>query len=71
MIISRHIKNPFNDGELIEKQVCAKNARTGPDGKNYIPDTNWGFLFSPKSFFINKKSNGYISQNQKFLKIGK
>ena len=29
-VISRHIKNLFNDGELIEKQVCAKNARTGP-----------------------------------------
>lgn len=35
-VISRHIKNLFSDGELIEKQVCAKNARTGPDGKNYI-----------------------------------
>lgn len=28
----------FNDGELIEKQVCEKNARTGPDGKNYLVD---------------------------------
>ena len=37
-VISRHIKNLFNDGELIEKQVCAKNARTGPDGKNYLVD---------------------------------
>lgn len=37
-VISRHIKNLFNDGELIEKEVCAKNARTGPDGKNYIVD---------------------------------
>ena len=37
-VISRHIKNLYNDGELIEKQVCAKNARTGPDGKNYIVD---------------------------------
>lgn len=26
----------FNDGELIEKQVCAKNARTGPDGKRLL-----------------------------------
>ena len=37
-VISQHIKNLFNDGELIEKQVCAKNARTGPDGKNYWID---------------------------------
>lgn len=37
-VISRHIKNLFSDGELIEKQVCAKNARTGPDGKSYMVD---------------------------------
>ena len=34
-VISRHIKNIFNDGELDEKQVVAKNATTGPDGKTY------------------------------------
>ena len=34
-VISRHIKNIFKDGELDEKQVVAKNATTGPDGKTY------------------------------------
>ena len=34
-VISRHIKNLFADGELDEKQVSAKNAHTGPDGKTY------------------------------------
>ena len=28
----------FSDGELDEKQVSAKNAHTGPDGKTYIVD---------------------------------
>ena len=35
-VISRHIKNIFKEGELDEQRVCAKNARTGPDGKTYI-----------------------------------
>ena len=34
-VISRHIKNIFKDNELIEKQVVAKNATTGSDGKIY------------------------------------
>ncbi len=34
-VISRHIKNIFNDNELIQEQVVAKNATTGPDGKTY------------------------------------
>lgn len=37
-VISRHISNIFKSGELDEKRVCAKNARTGPDGKTYIVD---------------------------------
>ncbi len=37
-VISRHIANVFKEGELEEKRVCAKNARTGPDGKNYLVD---------------------------------
>ena len=37
-VISRHIKNLFADGELDEKQVSAKNAHTGPDGKTYLVD---------------------------------
>lgn len=35
-VIGRHLKNIFTDGELDEKRVCAKNAHTGPDGKNYL-----------------------------------
>ena len=34
-VISRHLRNIFNSGELDEKRVCAKNAHTGPDGKTY------------------------------------
>ena len=34
-VIGRHIRNILKDGELEEKQVCAKNAHTGPDGKVY------------------------------------
>ena len=37
-VISRHIKNLFSEKELDEKQVCAKNARTGSDGKTYMVD---------------------------------
>ncbi|MBQ2659530.1 virulence RhuM family protein [Candidatus Saccharibacteria bacterium] len=34
-VIGRHLRNIFNDGELPEERVCAKNAHTGPDGKTY------------------------------------
>ena len=34
-VIGRHLRNIFNEGELDEKRVCAKNAHTGPDGKVY------------------------------------
>ncbi len=34
-VIGRHLRNIFKEGELDEKQVCAKNAHTGPDGKTY------------------------------------
>jgi hypothetical protein len=35
--ITKHIQNIFQDGELIEKSVCAKIAQTANDGKNYNP----------------------------------
>lgn len=34
-VIGRHLRNIFNDGELDENRVCAKNAHTGSDGKTY------------------------------------
>lgn len=37
-VISRHINNIYKEGELERELVCAKNARTGPDGKKYIVD---------------------------------
>ncbi len=37
-VISRHIKNIFIEGELLEKAVVAKNATTANDGKTYIVD---------------------------------
>ena len=37
-VISRHIKNLFNDGELEVKSVVAKNATTASDGKIYNID---------------------------------
>lgn len=37
-VISRHISHIINDEELDLNQVCAKNARTGSDGKRYIVD---------------------------------
>lgn len=35
-VISRHIKSIFEDEELDENRVVAKNATTASDGKNYI-----------------------------------
>lgn len=35
-VISRHVKKIFDEKELLQNQVSAKNARTGPDGKTYI-----------------------------------
>jgi hypothetical protein len=37
-VISRHIRNIFNDGELDELSVVAKNATTANDGKTYDVD---------------------------------
>ena len=34
-VITKHINNIFKENELEKMAVCAKNARTGPDGKNY------------------------------------
>jgi len=34
-VISKHLKNIFGSGELIESSVCAKNAHTASDGKIY------------------------------------
>jgi hypothetical protein len=34
-VISRHIRNTFNEGELLESSVVAKITTTAEDGKNY------------------------------------
>jgi len=34
-VISRHLKNVFDDGELSRERVVAKYATTAADGKNY------------------------------------
>ena len=34
-VITKHLKNIFNDGELEKNQVCAKFAHTANDGKTY------------------------------------
>jgi len=34
-VITKHIKNIFEDNELIKEQVCAKFAHTAGDGKSY------------------------------------
>lgn len=37
-VISRHIKNVFEEGELSPESVVAKNATTAADGKTYLVD---------------------------------
>ena len=34
-VITKHLKNIFNEGELQKEQVCAKFAHTAEDGKIY------------------------------------
>ena len=34
-VITKHISNVFEEGELDPNSVCAKFAHTAPDGKNY------------------------------------
>ena len=34
-VITKHIRNVFNSGELVKKSVCAKFAHTAHDGKTY------------------------------------
>ncbi|MFM8917096.1 MAG: virulence RhuM family protein, partial [Bacteroidota bacterium] len=35
-VISKHIRNVFNSGELVKNSVVAKNATTASDGKTYV-----------------------------------
>ena len=35
LIITKHIRNIFEEGELVESAVCANHAQTAADGKNY------------------------------------
>ena len=37
-VITKHLKNIFNDGELNKNQVCEKFAHTANDGKTYNID---------------------------------
>lgn len=34
-VITKHLRNVFRDGELVEEAVCANFAHTAADGKNY------------------------------------
>ena len=34
-VVTKHLKNIFDEGELIQDAVCAKIAHTAADGKNY------------------------------------
>ena len=34
-VITRHISKVLKSGDLDQNRVCAKNAHTGPDGKEY------------------------------------
>jgi hypothetical protein len=34
-VITKHLKNIFNEGELTENSVCANFAHTADDGKTY------------------------------------
>src|SRR5476649_430730 len=34
-VITKHISNVFDEGELMPDSVCAKFAHTAPDGKTY------------------------------------
>jgi len=34
-VVTKHIKNIFDTGELVEISVCANFAHTAADGKNY------------------------------------
>ena len=34
-IITKHIRNIFEEGELVQEAVCANHARTAADGKTY------------------------------------
>ena len=34
-VITKHIRNIFEEGELVEEAVCANHARTATDGKTY------------------------------------
>ena len=69
-VISKHVKNIFAEGELVEERVCAKNARTGSDGKTYQVDfynldvvISVGYrVKSPRGTMFRKWANGVLKQ---------
>src|SRR5574344_1874683 len=34
-VVTKHLRNIFNEGELLENSVCANFAHTASDGKSY------------------------------------
>jgi death-on-curing family protein len=67
--VSRHIKNIFNDGELLKKSVVAKNATTGLDGKTYqVAYYNLDMIISIGYRVNSKKATHFRQWSTKTLK---
>ena len=48
LVISRHIKNVFEEGELVRASVVAESATTAADGKTYqVEFFNLDVIISP------------------------
>ena len=57
-VITKHLKNIFNDGELNKNAVCAKFAHTAEDGKTYQTEFfNLDAIISVGYRINSKKSN--------------
>ena len=54
-VITKHLKNIFNDGELNKNAVCAKFAHTAEDGKTYQTEFFNFFAIISVGYRINSK----------------
>ena len=68
-VITKHLKNIFNDGELDKNQVCAKFAHTANDGKKYNTEFyNLDAIISVGYRVNSKKATEFMgNKNIKFI----
>jgi transposase len=77
-VITKHLKNIFETGELLQESVCAKFAHTAEDGKTYstfsmseIPTRYLTWATTEKISVVQQEDVRSIKRNVDYLLINK